>query len=125
MRVLFVLIAATTFSAALSVSLTSCAAMHESKDFVRHTNSTLVQARDGSNALYFQAKAGADYPEDDPESEALRISWLEGWLEQRKLCRSGYEIVERREFGFTEHNPQQMDLVYEIKCTSAASAGSD
>jgi len=103
---------------AVLTMFTGCAAMHESKDYVRHTNSALVKARDGSNSLQFQARAGADFPEDDPEAEALRITWLEGWLEQRKVCPNGYRIDKRRPFGFTEHNPAQFDLVYEIECTS-------
>jgi len=101
------------------VTLTGCAAMHESPDYVRHTNSALVDGIDGSDIFQFQAKAGSEYPADDPAAEALRIRWLEGWLTQQRKCPDGYRILKRREFGFVEYNPAGYDLVYELQCKVA------
>jgi len=98
------------------VWLSGCAQMHESKDFVRHTNSALVKARDGSNTIQFQARAGSDFPENNPDAEAMRIRWLEDWLEVKNICPNGYKVLKRRPFEFLESNPGQYDLVYEIEC---------
>ena len=49
-----------------------------------------------------------------------RMEWLEGWLEVRKLCANGYEILERRPFEFLEHNPAQYDLRYKVQCKVVA-----
>ena len=32
------------------------------------------------------------------------MQWLGVWLESRKACLNGYEILERREFGFSEQD---------------------
>ena len=50
---------------------------------------------------------------------ALRMQWLEGWLERRGLCVHGYEVLERRAFDFLEHNPARYDLRYKVQCTVA------
>jgi hypothetical protein len=96
--------------------LSGCAALHESPDYVRHINSTLMDGIDGSDMLQFQAKAGSEYPENDPGAEALRIQWLEAWLSQVNKCPDGYRVMNRRAFGFAEYNPAGYDLVYELQC---------
>ena len=105
--------------------LTACASLHDSPDYVRHTNSALLDGLDGSDMLQFQAKAGSQYPESDPAAEALRMSWLEGWLKQTKKCKDGYVITERRAFGFAEYNPAGYNLVYELECKVQMPAGVD
>jgi hypothetical protein len=100
-----------------------CAELYESKDYIRHTNSTLLDGIDGSDMLQFQAKAGSEFPENDPNAEALRISWLEAWLRQLKKCQDGYTVIKRRPFGFAEYNPAGYDLVYELQCKVALPAG--
>jgi hypothetical protein len=105
--------------------LTACAGLYDSPDYVRHTNSALLDGLDGSDMLQFQAKAGSQYPESDPAAEALRMSWLEGWLKQSKKCKDGYVIKERREFGFAEYNPAGYNLVYELECKVKMPAGVD
>ncbi|MFT4591983.1 MAG: hypothetical protein ACI80M_001304 [Gammaproteobacteria bacterium] len=105
--------------------LTACAGLYDSPDYVRHTNSALLDGLDGSDMLQFQAKAGSQYPESDPAAEALRMSWLEGWLKQSKKCKDGYVIKERREFGFAEYNPAGYNLVYELECKVQMPAGVD
>ena len=43
----------------------------------------------------FEARAGVEYPEDDPEAEATRMKWLERALADRQMCPGGYEITDR------------------------------
>ena len=43
----------------------------------------------------FEARAGVEYPEDDPEAEATRMKWLEQALADRRMCPKGYEITEK------------------------------
>jgi hypothetical protein len=102
--------------------LSGCAAMHESPDYVRHTNSAFMDGLDGSDMLQFRAKAGSQYPENDPGAEALRIKWLETWLKQLKKCPDGYQVTNRRTFGFSEYNPAGYDLVYELQCRVGVSS---
>lgn len=45
----------------------------------------------------FTSAAGGDYPPDSQSAEATRLSWLQQYLTDNRLCGSGYEITERRE----------------------------
>ncbi|MDP7418269.1 MAG: hypothetical protein QF483_00125, partial [Gammaproteobacteria bacterium] len=56
------------------------------------------------------------YPDGDPVAERQRMEWLSGWLEQRKMCPDGYQILKRRPFGVLENNPARYDIRYEVKC---------
>lgn len=105
--------------------LTGCAGLHESPDYVRHTNSALVDGLDGSDMLQFRAKAGSEFPENDPNAEALRIQWLEAWLNQLNKCSNGYRVTNRRTFGFAEYNPAGYDLVYELQCKVGVSSAAE
>jgi|GEM_PF-1569247 len=100
-----------------------CADLLESQDYIRHTNSALLDGIDGSDMLQFQAKAGSEYPPSDPNAEAVRIAWMESWLRQLKKCQDGYSVLKRRPFGFAEYNPAGYDLVYELQCKVALPPG--
>jgi len=109
--------AAITLAAALTAG---CAGMHESKDFERHRYSQLSEPRDGKgDALYFDVMIDAKYPGDDPVAEDIRMTWLEAWLEVRKMCPDGYRIDDKRDFDPMEYNPARYDTRYVIKCTPA------
>ncbi len=110
---------------ALLLVMSACTDLHESADYVRHTNSTLLDGIDGSDMLQFQAKAGSRFPESDPAAEELRISWLEAWLDQLKKCPDGYTVTSRRPFRFAEYNPAGYDLVYELQCKVVIPGSSD
>lgn len=43
----------------------------------------------------FEARAGVEYPEDDPDAEATRMNWLEQALADRRMCPNGYEITDK------------------------------
>jgi hypothetical protein len=90
--------------------------IHDSKDFVRHSLSQLSTPTGGGDFMWFDVKLTPEYPNDNPISEAKRMEWLQDWLEVRKLCANGYEILERRPFEFLEHNPGQYDLRYKVQC---------
>jgi hypothetical protein len=96
-----------------------CTNIHESPDFERHRYSQIAEPFDSKkDVLYFDVTFSAQFPDDDPAAEQLRMEWLEGWLAQRKFCPQGYEIVTRREFGDLEYNPARHDIRYEFKCAS-------
>jgi hypothetical protein len=46
----------------------------------------------------------------------VRMQWLAAWLETRKACLNGYEILQRRAFDYSEHNPARYDLRYKVQC---------
>ncbi len=103
-----------------SILLTGCLnSMHESPDYYRHSLSHLGAPMGGGDYLWFDVKLTPEYPDDNEAAEAMRMQWLTGWLGVRKLCASGYEILERREFEFLEHNPARYDLRYKIQCAVA------
>lgn len=43
----------------------------------------------------FEARADAEYPEDDAAAEATRMKWLDQALAERKMCPNGYKISDR------------------------------
>ena len=96
-----------------------CDSMHESPDFYRHSMSQLSVPRMGGDFLWYDVKVSPEMPADNSQAEAQRIAWLEGWLQVRKLCLNGYEILERRPFDFLEDNPGRYDLRYKVQCTVA------
>ena len=93
--------------------------IHDSKDFARHSLSQLSAPRDGGDFVRFDVKLTPEYPDKNELAEQKRMEWLEDWLAVRKLCANGYEILERREFDFLEHNPAQYDLRYKVQCKVA------
>ena len=102
------------------MALAGCTqSIHDSPDFYRHSLSQLSQPMEGGDFLWYDVKLTPEYPDDSEEAEAQRMDWLEKWLASRKMCGSGYKIVERREFEFLEHNPGQYDLRYKVRCAVA------
>ena len=105
------------------VALSGCSkSIHDSKDYYRHSLSQLSTPREGGDFFWFDVKLTAEWPDNNETAEAKRMEWLEDWLEIRKACLNGYEILERREFGFLEHNPARYDLRYKVQCQVAPSA---
>ncbi|HHQ13447.1 MAG TPA: hypothetical protein ENK16_00310 [Chromatiales bacterium] len=98
------------------LAVTACSTIPESRDFERHRLSALTVPYGKPDVLYFDVRLTADVPGDDPTAEARRMEWLQGWLEARNLCASGYEILKRRKFRYEEDNPGHYDLRYELRC---------
>jgi hypothetical protein len=101
-----------------TLTLGACANIHESPDYERHRFSQIVEPYDRKDVMYFDVTFSAQYPDDDEAAEAIRMAWLEGWLDQRNKCQDGFEIVARRPFEMLEDNPAHHDLRYEFKCQS-------
>jgi hypothetical protein len=103
--------------AIVAVLASGCAIEEKSRaDFERHNNSILRTSYQDSSILVFEAKAGAAYPADSETAEALRIGWLEQWLDIRGLCASGYEITSREAIPLGQPNFHDMDLRYLVRC---------
>ncbi|MDH3978874.1 MAG: hypothetical protein OEU86_10170 [Gammaproteobacteria bacterium] len=96
--------------------LAGCASFNESPDYERHRFSRISEPYDRKGVIYFDASFTARYPDNDLDAESLRMEWLEGWLNQRKLCVYGYNIDKRRPFGEFENNPARYDIRYEVSC---------
>jgi hypothetical protein len=97
--------------------------IHDSADYYRHSYSQLSEPMAGGDYLWFDVKLTPEYPEGSEAAEAARMQWLASWLEVRKLCTSGYKVLERREFEFMEHNPARYDLRYKVQCEVAPLPG--
>lgn len=96
-----------------------------SADYDRHRMSRLVMPMDGvgsQDTMIFEATISPSLPSDDPSAEEQRMAWLDSWLEVRKLCPDGYEILDRRPFDTLDYNPAHHDLRYELRCKSAGPA---
>ena len=104
------------------VLLAGCAAdvLDKSADFDRHRNSRIVQPFDKPDKIYFDVRFGPEFPADDPAAEEARMLWLQAWLEQRRLCTSGHEVVARRSFDYFEDNPAGYQQRWEIRCVAPA-----
>lgn len=102
------------------LALAGCTDIHQSQDFERHRNSQLVLPYDRPGVIYFDALLSPAYPDGDPAAEAQRMAWLAQWLELRKLCPAGYDVLARRPFDFLEDNPAHFDIRYEVACRAAA-----
>jgi hypothetical protein len=100
------------------VLLGACAAdaIHRSKDFDRHRYSRLVQPHDRPGEIYFDVTFTADYPADDPAADNTRLAWLQGWMDQRRLCPAGHEVARRRPFDYLEDNPAGYQERWEVRC---------
>ncbi|MBL8200819.1 MAG: hypothetical protein JNK40_07595 [Chromatiales bacterium] len=109
-------------AAATLVLLAGCAAdvLDKSADFDRHRNSRIVQPFDKPDTIYFDVRFGPDFPEGDPAAEEARMTWLQAWLEQRRLCTSGHEVAARRPFDYLEDNPAGYQQRWEIRCVVPA-----
>lgn len=104
----------------LALLLTGCAAdvMDKSADFDRHRYSRIVQPHGQPDKIFFDVIVSPDYPADDPAAEAARMTWLDAWLRQRKLCASGHEVALRRPFDYLEDNPAGYQQRWEIRCAA-------
>jgi len=102
----------------LAALLGGCSgSIHDSPDYYRHSLSQLSEPLDGGDFLWFDVKLTPEFPGDSPAAEEQRMAWLSSWLAVRKRCQNGYEILERREFDFMEHNPARYDLRYKVQCS--------
>ncbi len=100
----------------LATVFAGCSSIHESSDFVRHRYSRLSEPFERTDVVYFDTMFDPGYTDGDPVAERQRMEWLSGWLEQRKMCPDGYQILKRRPFGVLENNPARYDIRYEVKC---------
>lgn len=100
------------------LGLTACKDLHKSVDYERHKYSGLRTSMSNSDVVVFEAMTTAEAPGDTEAGEAIRMEWLEGWLAQRKMCQSGYEILERRGYTRNDANPYGYDLRYEVRCAT-------
>jgi major membrane immunogen (membrane-anchored lipoprotein) len=73
---------------ALIVSLTACSS------FDRRITSFEPMA---NNEFRYQAFADATYSPTDPDDEAIRLNWLQQYLNDNDLCANGYEITDRKQ----------------------------
>jgi len=102
------------------VLMSGCAMEEQSRaDFERHNSSILRTSYQDESMLVFEAKAGAAFPADSESAEAMRMGWLEDWLDRRGLCPDGYEIISRDPIAPGQPNFHDMDLRYLLKCRSA------
>ena len=111
---------------ACSFILAACSAMdaaHDSPDYYRHSLSQLSEPLDGGDYLWFDVKLTPEYPDQSEVAEEQRMEWLTAWLEVRKICANGYDIIERRPFDFLEHNPARYDLRYKVRCAPPPATG--
>lgn len=104
------------FVCGILAALAGCESMHKSKDFERHRYSQLSEPYERNDVIYFDVKFDANYPDEDPGAEQIRMEWLQAWLDQRQMCGDGYVIDKRRPFDMMENNPARYDMRYEVKC---------
>lgn len=105
-----------TFAIVVLFALTGCDALHDSRDYERHSNSRISKPLSGGDFFWFDVRLTPAMPLESEQAEQQRQVWLQTWLVQRKLCPAGYEILERRPFEFLEHNPERLDLRYKVRC---------
>jgi hypothetical protein len=98
------------------LGLVGCGSIHDSPDFYRHSLSQMSEPSEGGDYVWFDVKFSPENPNDNENAEAMRMQWLEAWLDVRKICGDGYVILERREFDFLEHNPGRYDMRYKVQC---------
>lgn len=53
------------------------------------------KSSDGQQYFRYLAYAGSTYPADTKEAEDQRMAWLDIWLSENKLCKSGFAITDR------------------------------
>lgn len=83
----------------------------------RHSMSRLYISPSGSD-IVFEASVGPDYPLDSAAAEAEREAWMSQWLDRKRMCQDGFEIMDRQEIGSAIDNPYQHDLRYTLRCVS-------
>lgn len=106
-------------AAALALALLAAGCMDiigHSADFDRHRYSQLVESQSRPGLIYFDVSFPAAYPAGDPAADRTRAAWLEGWLDQRRLCPAGHEVTTRRPFDYLEDNPARFQERWEVRC---------
>lgn len=72
----------------------------------------------GDSSFRFQAKADAIYPEASPAAESERMRWLQTYLDNNGLCRSGYELTDRKVVLVSEALLGDLKTIYyQGRCT--------
>ncbi len=102
------------------LGLAACGALDKPTDFDRHRFSQLLVPYDRPGVMYFDVRFTAEYPQDDAAADAVRMSWLDGWLRQRGVCPAGAEVLQKRAFDYLEDNPARYDERWEISCRAPA-----
>lgn len=72
---------------------------------------------DADGGIVFEASISPDYPLDSPAAEQERENWIGQWLERKRMCPAGFEVIERVRIGSAADNPYQHDLRYKVRCT--------
>lgn len=103
------------FVGLLCATLVGCAGAGE-HDYDRHRLSRIGISPADPGAYLYEAKIDPKYPADSAAAEAIRMEWLDDWMERRQFCAEGYEVVERRAFEPGESNLYGSDLRYVVKC---------
>jgi hypothetical protein len=105
----------------LAAGTAGCAAPgQKNADFDRHRFSQLVQPygqpEGQPERLFFDVRYPPEYPRDDLAAEEARFRWLAAWLELRKMCPAGHDVVRRRSFDYLEDNPAGFTERWEVAC---------
>ncbi len=101
------------------LGLSACGTLDQPSDFDRHRFSQLLVPYDRPGVMYFDVRFTAEYPQGEAAADAVRMSWLDGWLRQRGVCPAGAEVLEKRPFDYLEDNPARYDERWEIHCRAA------
>jgi len=102
------------------LGLTACGALDKPSDFDRHRFSQLLVPYDRPGVMYFDVRFTAEYPRGEAAADAVRMSWLDGWLRQRGVCPAGAEVLQKRAFDYLEDNPARYDERWEVSCRASA-----
>jgi hypothetical protein len=71
---------------------------------------------DSDGTIVFEASISPDYPLDSAVAEAERENWMAQWLERKRMCVNGFEVIDRTPIGSAADNPYQHDLRYRLRC---------
>lgn len=97
--------------------------MHDPTDYHRHSQSGLRNDPRDEEMLWFEVRTDSAYPEDSADAEAVRMEWLQAWLDRRSLCPYGHDIVAREPIDRAEVNPYGFNLRYRVRCKPPAAEG--
>ena len=74
------------------------------------------KSNDGQQYFNYLAYAGSTYPTNTKEAEDQRMAWLETWLSENNLCKSGFSITERNEVKANTWLYDRTNIYYTGKC---------
>ena len=103
------------FLAALLLVVFAGACRSGPVSYDRH-NLSRLWVPEGTDQIYFDAAITPQYPRDSATAEAARQAWMAEWMDLRKICNAGFDVVERREFTPEDDNPYLHDLRYVLRC---------